>query len=299
MLAALRLIPARAGNTSNLPRRAEATPAHPRSRGEHCSVIKLTKLFVGSSPLARGTRAMANPALGRRRLIPARAGNTSAGDGEPVPVTAHPRSRGEHGVMAGTPHTNQAHPRSRGEHEKNHVCSRRTDGSSPLARGTPTRRGHSLRARRLIPARAGNTNVPGGCEAGLAAHPRSRGEHLLVCSRRACSVGSSPLARGTQTAIVVVIAIIRLIPARAGNTLDSPPPHPETQAHPRSRGEHNDTAEAIRDANGSSPLARGTPVKAAAALDYARLIPARAGNTKMESRHTRRQAAHPRSRGEH
>ena len=279
MLAALRLIPARAGNTSNLPRRAEATPAHPRSRGEHCSVIKLTKLFVGSSPLARGTRAMANPALGRRRLIPARAGNTSAGDGEPVPVTAHPRSRGEHGVMAGTPHTNQAHPRSRGEHEKNHVCSRRTDGSSPLARGTPTRRGHSLRARRLIPARAGNTNVPGGCEAGLAAHPRSRGEHLLVCSRRACSVGSSPLARGTQTAIVVVIAIIRLIPARAGNTLDSPPPHPETQAHPRSRGEHNDTAEAIRDANGSSPLARGTQRWSHAIHAARRLIPARAGNT--------------------
>ena len=50
----------------------------------------------GSSPLARGTRAEQRDAGPRRRLIPARAGNTHMTDALEACVAAHPRSRGEH-----------------------------------------------------------------------------------------------------------------------------------------------------------------------------------------------------------
>ena len=54
-----RLIPARAGNTYG--ERVAGTPesAHPRSRGEHFITTQIRIDFVGSSPLARGTRGMA------------------------------------------------------------------------------------------------------------------------------------------------------------------------------------------------------------------------------------------------
>ena len=72
--------------------------------------------------------------------------------------------------------------------------------------------------RRLIPARAGNTAVVNVSLWPLAAHPRSRGEHLgLGCGVGVC-LGSSPLARGTQGQTGEGNPGTRLIPARAGNT---------------------------------------------------------------------------------
>ena len=71
-----RLIPARAGNTSEPPRKLGATPAHPRSRGEHFSPTTNAYPSAGSSPLARGTHDDMADAAPVERLIPARAGNT-------------------------------------------------------------------------------------------------------------------------------------------------------------------------------------------------------------------------------
>ena len=70
-------------------------------------------------------------------------------------------------------------------------------------------------------------------------------------------------------------------------------------AHPRSRGEHFQTASNIIGDIGSSPLARGTSTQRAGRRLRFRLIPARAGNIFMASRHSGRHSAHPRSRGEH
>ena len=75
MTARLRLIPARAGNiVEGLPE-AKSQPAHPRSRGEHSLRVICPAVFVGSSPLARGTYDAPSPINDIRRLIPARAGN--------------------------------------------------------------------------------------------------------------------------------------------------------------------------------------------------------------------------------
>ena len=70
------LIPARAGNTrSSWPARS-CCGAHPRSRGEHGLKKRLGRLAAGSSPLARGTRAVSAGGWFFLGLIPARAGNT-------------------------------------------------------------------------------------------------------------------------------------------------------------------------------------------------------------------------------
>ena len=90
------LIPARAGNTCGGFPLFHAPRAHPRSRGEHAVVINALMMLLGSSPLARGTPDAVAYAVGRTRLIPARAGNTSTTASMSPNTVAHPRSRGEH-----------------------------------------------------------------------------------------------------------------------------------------------------------------------------------------------------------
>ena len=192
------LIPARAGNTRFDKRADFATWAHPRSRGEHCSLCGVCCGMRGSSPLARGTRFDGSQKVERRGLIPARAGNTSVARYRAAVSGAHPRSRGEHVRML------------------SRVLRRL--GSSPLARGTPNLGRHILKARGLIPARAGNTCRPRPSAERGRAHPRSRGEHYPPGNRAGVDGGSSPLARGTRRSIPSLATICGLIPARAGNT---------------------------------------------------------------------------------
>ena len=213
-----RLIPARAGNTRNLPPRAGSTAAHPRSRGEHVRRCPGFGRGRGSSPLARGTQDSDAWIRGAIRLIPARAGNTVRGTGSIWGLAAHPRSRGEHA-------------RDRVEIEG-------SLGSSPLARGTHRVARRAITVGRLIPARAGNTDRTALRAAYMAAHPRSRGEHNRVKGLVFYRFGSSPLARGTLRCCCGWFIRPRLIPARAGNTTSELVMYAMNSAHPRSRGEH-------------------------------------------------------------
>ena len=73
-----------------------AFAAHPRSRGEHVPDAGHDGGLPGSSPLARGTYTGVSGARCGVRLIPARAGNIHGAMFKGMPVSAHPRSRGEH-----------------------------------------------------------------------------------------------------------------------------------------------------------------------------------------------------------
>ena len=152
---------------------------------------------------------------------------------------------------------------------------------------------------RLIPARAGNTLHPAVTPCVSSAHPRSRGEHSRQQQEEAGHFGSSPLARGTRTDRPERIPALRLIPARAGNTLPKDSVKSLRAAHPRSRGEHPAAGTHAIPSVGSSPLARGTPHTRINARSHTRLIPARAGNTFQRLCEYHARAAHPRSRGEH
>ncbi len=193
---------------------------------------------LGSSPLARGTRAGRLDLVGQGGLIPARAGNTLR---RAVSCTLH-----------------RAHPRSRGEHERWDLKNLAVQGSSPLARGTPGRRDFRGVQRGLIPARAGNTGYLNFWLTVLRAHPRSRGEHTVTPHAFNDSGGSSPLARGTHTDASPLPPSAGLIPARAGNTRYPATRLHRTRAHPRSRGEHRGGFRGTYRRQGSSPLARGT-----------------------------------------
>ena len=173
------------------------------------------------------------------------------------------------------------------------------DGSSPLARGTLLNVQTGSDPRRLIPARAGNTGGAAVGHSGRPAHPRSRGEHAFVDASDERLGGSSPLARGTHVETIALGSVVRLIPARAGNTYRARYSGWPVAAHPRSRGEHIGVILALFLGAGSSPLARGTRSAWYHGVVHARLIPARAGNTTVQIPAVGSSPAHPRSRGEH
>ena len=178
------LIPARAGNTIGENCGEPFDGAHPRSRGEHLTLTLRLALCLGSSPLARGTLKNGRWNRGAFGLIPARAGNTCLRPERQWARWAHPRSRGEHSVALSSAGSLR--------------------GSSPLARGTLTSHLAGVAIPGLIPARAGNTwAVPRICRV-HGAHPRSRGEHTDDDDVMKSNPGSSPLARGTLAAAVIL-----------------------------------------------------------------------------------------------
>ena len=89
-----RIIPARAGFTRARKGPRGSGSDHPRSRGVYRDISWSNPLATGSSPLARGLLAHWWHAHDRERIIPARAGFTSAGAPEALARRDHPRSRG-------------------------------------------------------------------------------------------------------------------------------------------------------------------------------------------------------------
>ena len=275
----IRFIPARAGNTEPSRFDRACYAVHPRSRGEHSGLIPSATAYPGSSPLARGTRRGDDHLARGVRFIPARAGNTSRSGSMPTATPVHPRSRGEH-ARAGP-------------------GSRRSSGSSPLARGTQAGGGWRMGGNRFIPARAGNTPSRDRAPPSRSVHPRSRGEHTRAGTPMPVYYGSSPLARGTPGAGQRGPPYLRFIPARAGNTHEDGIIAKAQAVHPRSRGEHIIPPTSTCRYRGSSPLARGTLPPAPEARRPERFIPARAGNTHPRPTVVRPPPVHPRSRGEH
>ena len=213
-----RLIPAHAGKTPSQLGRQRPRTAHPRSRGENRGRDHQRRDRVGSSPLTRGKRSGRVSLFRKIRLIPAHAGKTRTASLQLGSNQAHPRSRGENGMVT--------------------VRRARRVGSSPLTRGKrcPTRpsRGGS----RLIPAHAGKTIRSGSWSFLLRAHPRSRGENASDNSVASPRDGSSPLTRGKPPKGAPSSDAGGLIPAHAGKTRSRAASARRSAAHPRSRGEN-------------------------------------------------------------
>ena len=174
------------------------TGAHPRSRGENASVMRLGVGSGGSSPLARGKLQLLLVQARGAGLIPARAGKTSRG-------------------LIGA-RVMRAHPRSRGENVNPPDCVVCHSGSSPLARGKHRQREQVRHRQGLIPARAGKTPSRHQSLGPKPAHPRSRGENGQASAAYFAAQGSSPLARGKRSGRRRRRRPCRLIPARAGKT---------------------------------------------------------------------------------
>ncbi len=159
-------------------------------------------MLDGSSPRVRGTRNHLVAVFSRCRFIPACAGNAISGCRARARPTVHPR-----------------------------VCGERLDpvnwvllivGSSPSVRGTPKAILDPFRARRFIPACAGNAirSLTGRPDAPV--HPRVCGERIKRDCRRMIRDGSSPRVRGTLNVHRLDKFHCRFIPACAGNASQLP-----------------------------------------------------------------------------
>ena len=132
----------------------------------------------GSSPLARGLPADQAIRVEGERIIPARAGFTTAPAGQLLSPTDHPRSRGVYMArllrkscairiiparagftarLGPSRCPGRDHPRSRGVYASDRAVIGPPDGSSPLARGLPSFACRRARRSGIIPARAGFT----------------------------------------------------------------------------------------------------------------------------------------------
>ena len=152
------IIPARAGFTPSWPATLTPPPDHPRSRGVYIRWAIFSVVPPGSSPLARGLPLCSCHRARRGRIIPARAGFTAE-----IPEGGARR---------------RDHPRSRGVYVKYCELWPGPHGSSPLARGLPSRASPRRIGRGIIPARAGFTASTGTCGSTSPDHPRSRGVYL-------------------------------------------------------------------------------------------------------------------------
>ena len=170
----------------------------------------------GSSPLARGLHEVVKPQAQAVGIIPARAGFTSTTLSRRMVPRDHPRSRGvyrpevDHGLYS--------------------------EGSSPLARGLrsalPPRRARP----RIIPARAGFTDLTRSRTNYYRDHPRSRGVYQSGAAIINGATGSSPLARGLPDHGRAHHLPVGIIPARAGFTQFFDDDGNYVTDHPRSRG---------------------------------------------------------------
>ena len=236
------IIPARAGFTTSAVDRAIYGEDHPRSRGVYGAPGRPRSSPSGSSPLARGLPG-SSTCTGFRQ-------------------SDHPRSRG---VYAGP--STRPQPRA---------------GSSPLARGLHHGGSATVVERRIIPARAGFTrrvSMPKAPPAGssplarglrgrvlarcdlLGDHPRSRGVYHGNALHLFGLEGSSPLARGLPSIIARPPPSRRIIPARAGFTQDLAARRLGRPDRPRSRGVYSSAVKPAAASIGSSPLARGLPIR--------------------------------------
>ena len=149
-------------------------------RGDYIAALLKYCRRIGSSPLTRGLRDIAESLKGIAGIIPAHAGTTHI-----VPVFIFFK---------------RDHPRSRGDYTETLLEEIPRAGSSPLTRGlqiAPT----AVRLQdRIIPAHEGTTRRSLHLFARSRDHPRSRGDYFSPNCGRMAWLGSSPLTRGLPIA---------------------------------------------------------------------------------------------------
>ena len=232
---------------------------YPRRCGEHPIATGTTPATTGLSPQVRGTPAVKTSFQSSLRFIPAGAGNTLV--------------RMAHGPRR------SVYPRRCGEHTRSSSAMRSRAGLSPQVRGTRSIHSGNSIPKRFIPAGAGNTGFDKAGRELASVYPRRCGEHSQSSKKMYRSAGLSPQVRGTHGRGFWSVALLRFIPAGAGNTRFSGFGERVTTVYPRRCGEHNGSGRSNSSKSGLSPQVRGTRQHLSRTRRLARFIPAGAGNT--------------------
>ena len=274
-----RFIPAWAGNINHRSGKPQRNPVHPRVGGEHKILVRNRASLIGSSPRGRGTFPLRRLDYQRDRFIPAWAGNIFFTVGKQVFHSVHPRVGGEH--ARGIPEVFQS------------------AGSSPRGRGTCGLARGAQAGTRFIPAWAGNISERRRKSLRLPVHPRVGGEHARGSDLPRSRCGSSPRGRGTLRICQIIVAIVRFIPAWAGNMRSAGLWTALQTVHPRVGGEHRRPGRKVGICGGSSPRGRGTFDCREDCFVNIRFIPAWAGNIGVQLASRILPPVHPRVGGEH
>ena len=151
---------------------------------------------------------------------------------------------------------------------------------------------------RFIPACAGNSPLVTMNPCCSSVHPRVCGEQSCAISLARMMRGSSPRVRGTVTMNKTAMAVIRFIPACAGNRAIWCPALILRTVHPRVCGEQLSGKQVMRSATGSSPRVRGTVLSPITFPLEIRFIPACAVNRQYPAICSDTAPVHPRVCGE-
>ena len=168
----------------------------------------------------RGKRWPARRLTTLRRIIPARAGQTTS-------CTSHSKSRPDH-------------PRACGANDYDKDAPIVRTGSSPRVRGKLERQQLADGTERIIPARAGQTWTRVRYGIRTPDHPRACGANVDVSFAVIWCAGSSPRVRGKRRARLRRPYWGRIIPARAGQTTCQNLPKAGRSDHPRACGANVD-----------------------------------------------------------
>ena len=232
-----RIIPARAGQTARRCRAAPERPDHPRACGANGKAFHTEENLPGSSPRVRGKRPVRVGVSAKRRIIPARAGQTPSG-------------------IADSSHRAD-HPRACGANSSTIKSITVPSGSSPRVRGKLVLGVVGLAGSRIIPARAGQTHV-NACKLMIRPdHPRACGANSFQPPIIGLDYGSSPRVRGKRPRSRRTAHHQRIIPARAGQTTHGHAGNGQGPDHPRACGANVKCFSINEPEYGSSPRVRG------------------------------------------
>ena len=173
-------IPAHAGQPASMSGWKQRTWVHPRSRGAASPAPAASTIFMGPSPLTRGSPSRRQMRLNFYGSIPAHAGQPIPGCPTSADPWVHPRSRGAAGIDG------HAH----------HVAK----GPSPLTRGSLAMTKAPQAEIGSIPAHAGQPLRYRPRGPWRWVHPRSRGAASPPLRLSSNSLGPSPLTRGSHAA---------------------------------------------------------------------------------------------------
>ena len=193
-----RIIPAHAGQTSQLEHSVYSPADHPRACGANVSSDGMLSRCTGSSPRMRGKPALHSRAGVGHRIIPAHAGQTRS---LPLMLWSCPD-----------------HPRACGANSMRRRCCCRNVGSSPRMRGKRGGRRDIIGVLRIIPAHAGQTAFRAAKRFYRPDHPRACGANNSVAVTLDEPAGSSPRMRGKLGGWKFRKSHGRIIPAHAGQT---------------------------------------------------------------------------------
>ena len=171
-------------------------------------------------------------------------------------------------------------------------------GSSPHVRGTRHFGQVDALLPGIIPACAGNTSAPCRARPSARDHPRMCGEHRGEAPPRGVDLGSSPQVRGTPSGTLPTAHGTGIIPACAGNTVQTDAYIGSDGDHPRMCGEHSGAPNCMATRMGSSPHVRGTRMTELPLHRLHGIIPACAGNTERPAEPCAGGGDHPRMCGE-